>query len=129
MEIKTCPQNFFLWTEELEAFLSNYHEAFHIEKQDEETANLVEIEIHTGDAVPSRVRRMPLAVQREVKASPVVTVCKKDGTWFCSDYCGLNVVTKAFPFHALTTSMTSWERYFSTLHLVSGYWQFMLTLG
>ena len=72
MEIKTCLQNFFLWTEELEAFLSNYHEAFHIEKQDEETANLVEIEIHTGDAAPSRVssRKVLLVVQQEVSRSP-----------------------------------------------------------
>ena len=140
--------------EELHVFLSNYHGAFCIEEEGGET-DLVEMEIHTGDAAPRRVpaRRMPFAVRQEVSrqlrsmqdlgvvqpsnspwASPVVMVRKKDGTHrFCIDYRGLNAVTKAdtFPLPRIDDLLDQLgeSRYFSTLDLASGYWQIRVDPG
>jgi len=58
----------------------------------------------------------------------VVLVWKKDGTLcFCIDYCGLNSVTKLdqFPLLRLDDLLDQLGKshYFTTLDLVSGYWQ------
>ena len=61
-------------------------------------------------------------------SSPVILVTKKDGTQrMCIDYRDLNKVTKhdAYPLPHIDYSLDSLKgcRYFSTLDLLSGYWQ------
>ena len=114
-----------------------------------EETDLLTMEIETGEATPKKQasRRMPFAVRSEVAqqlrdmqaagvvkpsnspwASPVVMVCKRDGTHrFCVDYRELNSVTKddTFPLHRIDDLLDQLgeARYFSTLDLASGYWQ------
>ena len=105
--------------------------------------------IHTGDAHPVRqsVRRIPPHRREEVRkllddmlevgviepsaspwASPVVLVRKKDGsTRFCIDYRKLNEVTRkdAYPLPRIDAILDtlSGSQWFTTLDLLSGYWQ------
>ena len=134
---------------ELEEFLVENHDAFSLDPEERGETDLVQLEIHTGDAPPKKqpVRRMPFVVRQEIArqlkhmqatgvitpssspwASPVVLVRKKDGTHrFCIDYRQLNSVTKAdrYPLPRIDDLLDQLEKscYFSTLDLASGYWQ------
>ena len=115
--------------------------------------HLVQHDIQTGEAAPIRQppRRVPEA-QREIMeeevakmlrqgvvepgqspwASPVVLVKKKDGsTRFCVDYRRLNIVTQfdAYPLPRIDETIDSLagSKFFTTLDLLSGYWQVGLT--
>ena len=93
-------------------FLLAHHDVFAIDEDDRGDTDLVQMTIDTGEAQPKRVppRRTPMAAKQEIAtqlqkmqdqgviqpssspwASPVVLVCKKDGTIrFCIDYRQLN---------------------------------------
>ena len=105
--------------------------------------------INTGDAAPVRqqVRRIPPVRREEARkllsdmvkedviqpssspwASPIVLVPKKDGTVrFCVDYRKVNALTRkdAYPLPRVddTLDTLSGSKWFSTLDLISGYWQ------
>ncbi|KAJ8351885.1 hypothetical protein SKAU_G00233610 [Synaphobranchus kaupii] len=111
--------------------------------------NAVLHNIPTGEAPPSRKRYRPLPpslfselrpLLREMLesrviteiaspwAAPVVLVRKKDGAWrFCVDYRWLNAVSHrdAYPLPRIEESLTGLKQadWYSTLDLVSGYWQ------
>ena len=116
---------------------------------------LVQHTIDTGDNHPIKQppRRLPVA-QREIAdkevekmllkgfiepsdspwASPIVLVAKKDGsTRFCIDYRRLNDVTRkdSFPLPRIDETIESLAgaEWFSTLDLVSGYWQVSVAHG
>ena len=106
--------------------------------------------IFTGEAQPIRqgVRRISLSRKTEVTklvkemldkriitqssspwATPIVLVGKKDRSYhFCVDYRKLNSVTRkdAYPLPRIdeTLDMLHSSKWFSTLDLASGYWQF-----
>ena len=105
--------------------------------------------IHTDEAQPicQPVRRIPLCQRQEMQdlltemkakdmiqplqspwVSPVVLVQKKDGsTRFCINYRKLNSVTRkdAYPIPRIddTLDTLAGSQWFSTLDMVSGYWQ------
>ena len=107
------------------------------------------IKIDTGDSPPIRQRpcRMPPAHRQEAKhllkdmlnnniiqpssgpwASPVVLVRKKDGSLrFCIDYRKVNAVTRkdAYPLPRVDGTLDTLAccKWFTTLDLLSGYWQ------
>ena len=111
--------------------------------------NVVQHTINIGNSTPIRqqARRIPFTLHSKVDnmteemleqgiiqpsqspwVSPNVLVAKKDGTTnFCVDYRRLNTVTKldVFPLPRVDDSvdLLSKSKYFSTLDLVSGYWQ------
>ena len=103
--------------QQLVGLLQEQHAAFSLEEGERGETDLIEMEISTGEAelMKQPVRRMPHIVRQEVArqlremqnngviqpssspwASPVVMVCKKDGSHrFCVGYRQLNYVTKA----------------------------------
>ena len=111
--------------------------------------NVLQHEIHTGDASPIRqqFRRVCPQKRQEMRnllsemlekdvikpscspwASPVVLVKKKDGTsHFCVDYRKVNTITRkdAYPLPRVDDLLDTLagSRLFSTLDLISGYWQ------
>lgn len=135
--------------EDLRTLLRKWKHVFAQHDEDFGCTNLVQHQIHTGDAPPVRERYRPLppAMFKEMKTllsgmlesgvirescSPwvacIILVRKKDGSWrFCVDYRKLNAVTHkdAFPLPRIEETLTSLTQaeWFSTLDLASGYWQ------
>jgi transposase InsO family protein len=133
--------------------LIKYQDAFAKNDSDLGRTNVVLHDIDTGDARPIRQppRRLPLAQQADCEkevvsmlekgviepgyspwASPIVLVRKKDGTLrFCVDYRKLNEVTvfDCYPLPRIdeTLDHLSGAQWFTTLDLLSGYWQVGLT--
>ena len=135
--------------DELRGALRRWTGVFAAHDEDFGQTDAVQHQIHTGDAAPIRERHRPLppSMYREMKlllgdmlekgvitesrspwAAPIVLVRKKDGKWrFCVDYRKLNAVTHkdAFPLPRIEETLTglSQARWFSTLDMMSGYWQ------
>lgn len=135
--------------EQLYQLLIAYHDIFSISQEELGHTCRVQHEIHTGNASPIRqqARRIPSGLREEARklvqemlkrdiiqpssspwSSPIVLVRKKDGSLrFCVDYRKVNAVTKkdAYPLPRVdeTLDTLSGSQWFSTLDLLSGYWQ------
>jgi hypothetical protein len=135
--------------EQLCALLLQYTDVFAESHDDFGRTGKIRHEIDTGASAPIRqnVRRVPPAKREEVEklldemckkkvvqpstspwASPVVLVRKKDGsTRFRVDYRKVNNVTRkdAYPLPRIdeTLNTLAGSKWFSTLDLISGYWQ------
>ena len=125
--------------------LLSYADVFACSTSDLGRTNKLRHYIHTGDATPSVSQFMshPIVVKKvldqmlekgvvEPSTSPwaslVVLVQKKDGsTRFCVDYRKVNDVTRkdAYPLPRIDTTLDTLHgsQWFTTLDLVSGYWQ------
>ena len=129
--------------------LSEFCTVFAKDDDDLGRTNLIKHTVKTGNAAPIRVppRRLPFQLRQEIDiqvddmlkkgviepsvspwAAPVVLVAKKDGKKrFCVDYRALNAVTEkdAYPLPRIDDSLDSLSgmSWFSTLDLMSGYWQ------
>ena len=135
--------------EELFCLLMEYADIFAHAEEDLGRMEKVQHQINTGSSAPIRqqVRRIPPAKRVETRkllkemlerdviqptnspwASPIVLVQKKDGsTRFCVDYRKVNSVTRkdAYPLPRVddTLDTLAGSKWFSTLDLLSGYWQ------
>ena len=135
--------------EELYKLLLEYADMFAESSAELGRTNLIRHSIDTGNEHPIRQpsRRVPPARREQARdlikdmlqkniiqpssspwASPVVLVGKKDGSLrFCVDYRKLNTITRkdAYPLPRVDDSLValSGSRVFSTLDLLSGYWQ------
>ena len=135
--------------EQLYALLLDYSDIFAQSSDDFGRTGRMQHRIDTGDSPPIRqqTRRMPTFRRDEARklvkemldkdviqpsgspwASPVVLVKKKDGsTRFCVDYRRVNAVTRkdAYPLPRVdeTLDTLAGSKWFSTLDLISGYWQ------
>ena len=137
----------------LRALLLKHKNLFVKDDNDLSRTDLVLHDINTGETRPIRQlpRRVPSALQPELEAnlasmlekgvakpgqspwaSPVILVRKKDGSVrFHVDYRRLNAVTQfdAYPLPRIDETFKALGRshYFTTLDLLSGYWQIGLT--
>ena len=135
--------------EQLFFLLTEYADVFATSEEDLGRTEKVQHRINTGSSAPIRqqVRRIPPAKRQETRkllkemlerdviqptnspwASPIVLVQKKDGsTRFCVDYRKVNSVTRkdAYPLPRVddTLDTLAGSKWFSTLDLLSGYWQ------
>jgi hypothetical protein len=133
--------------------LLKHQQVFAKDDNDLGRTDLVLHDIQTGDArhIKQAPGRLPLAqegdCEKEVQSmlekgviepghspwsSPIVLVRKKDGSLrFCVDYRKLNAVTKfdSYPLPRIdeTLDHLSGAQWFTTLDLISGYWQVGLT--
>ena len=131
--------------------IEKYSDIFSTGPSDMGRTSIIKHQIVT-DSQPIRqgCRRVPLHKQNEIKthvqdmldhgviqpscspwAAPVVLVPKKDGsTRFCIDYRKLNTVTKkdAYPLPRIDQTMDALAnaKLFSSIDLISGYWQIEL---
>ena len=135
--------------EQLLALLMEYQDVFATSSSDLGRTGMIKHSIDTGKSPPIRqqTRRMSPDKKAETRklleemldkkviqpsnspwASPVVLVQKRDGsTRFCVDYRKVNAVTRkdAYPLPRVddTLDTLSGAKWFSTLDLISGYWQ------
>ena len=138
--------------EQLKALLKEYRDIFAVKPEELGSTDLVQHHIDTGDNAPLRSRpyRVPHAQKETIEnhindmlsrdviqpstspwASPVVLVPKPDGsTRFCCDFRRLNQITKkdSYPLPLISESLEvlGGARYFSSIDLMSGYWQVKL---
>ena len=136
-------------TNQLYELLCSFADVFADDSEDLGRTDLTQHRIHTGDAQPvhQAPRRLPAARREETRkllqnmlqrdiiqpsnspwSSPIVLVRKNNGTLrFCIDYRRLNRVTRkdAYPLPRVDDAldMMSGCNWFTTLDLVSGYWQ------
>ncbi|EYC39508.1 hypothetical protein Y032_0653g1175 [Ancylostoma ceylanicum] len=130
-----------------------YSDVFAMNDSELTQTDLVTHNIDTGNHPPikQKTRPVPIGARQEFKqiiknleergivrksrsewASPVVLVRKKDGTLrLCVDYRELNKVTKhdSYPLPSIDVILQSLggKRYFSTMDMMSGYWQIKLS--
>ena len=135
--------------QKLDSLLKSYRDVFAAKLSELGSTSIVQHYIDTGDSPP--IRQRPYRVSQDVKqeidrqvtemlgrdviqpsispyASHVVLVKKSDNSYrFCVDYRKLNSVTKkdSFPLPRIddTLDMLQGAKYFTTLDLMSGYWQ------
>ena len=133
----------------MEELLSEYHDVFSLDEDERGETDMIKFEINTGDELPRKqaARRIPYGAHQEIAeqlermqkigvikpskspwSSSVVLVRKRDGTLrFCVDYRVLNSVTKpdVFPLPRINDLLDQLgkSKYYTTLDLVSGYWQ------
>ena len=134
---------------QLRELVLEFSDVFTLEGEGLGCTDRVTHSIDTGDHPPVRQppRRIPFALRQTVRemveamlergivqpssspwSSPVVIVSKKDGTKrFCVDYRKLNAITKmdAYPLPRIDDAldMLANKEYFTSLDLISGYWQ------
>ena len=133
----------------LRELLQDYRDIFAIHPDELGRTNIVQHHIETGDHPPIRSRpyRVPYAQKETIEkhiedmlhrnviqpsvspwASPVVLVPKSDGSSrFCVDFRKVNKITKkdSYPLPLISESLDTLggAKFFSSLDLVSGYWQ------
>lgn len=138
--------------EELKALVTEFADVFALNDQELGCTTLTKHSIDTGDKRPIRQQpyRTPVIRRKKITemidqmkdqgvvqpscspwASPIVLVPKKDGKLrFCVDYRRLNAATKkdVFPLPRVDDILDSLGgvKYFSSLDLLSGYWQIEL---
>ena len=138
--------------EKLLQLLLSYADVFADSQEELGCTDVSQHQIHTGDARPihQAPRRIPAGQREEVRtllqnmqkrdiirpsnspwASPIVLVRKQNGTLrFCVDYRKLNGVTRkdAYPLPRVDDALDTLSgcQWFTTLDLISGYWQVQL---
>ena len=134
------------------AMLMSYEDVFATNSSDLGHTTIIQYSIHTGSALPIRQppRRIPPHLREKTKeliddmmkrgviqkstspwSSPVVLVKKKDNSVrFCVDYRKINSITRrdAYPLPRVddTLDTLGGSEWFTTLDLLSGYWQVQL---
>ena len=135
--------------DQFHSLVKRYEDCFMAGRKPLGRTSVVKHHIHTGNSTPikQRPRREPLGMKNVVKeeldkmtkqgviepsssawASPIVLVKKKDGSIrFCVDYRKLNSITTkdAYSLPRIEDNLDALKgaKFFSTLDLISGYWQ------